>query len=50
MEKVESKCENGVKIEFKETPHYYKITAGSKTWYWNGDTGEFDGTSYQVAD
>ena len=39
------KCQNGVELKFEETPYYYKVTVGSKTWYWNKDTGKFDGTS-----
>ena len=27
---------------------YFKIIVGKKTWYWNIDTGEFDGTSFKV--
>jgi len=46
----ELKCSNGVKVEFKETPYYYKITVGNKTWYWNNDTGQFDGTSFKIAE
>lgn len=42
------KCTNGVEIKFGETPCYYKVTVGKKTWYWNKDTGEFDGTSFPV--
>lgn len=46
----ESKCNNGIKVKFEETPYYYKVTVGNKTWYWNKDTGEFDGTSFRIAE
>ena len=42
------KFTNGEEIVFEETPYYYKVTVGRKTWYWNKDTGEFDGTSCRV--
>ena len=42
------KCKNGVEVKFEETPYYYKVRVGNKTWYWNIDTGEFDGTSFRV--
>ena len=44
----EVECTNGKKVKFEETPYYYKLTIGNKTWYWNKDTGEFDGTSFRV--
>jgi len=37
------KCSNGIILKFEETPYYYKVTVGNKTWYWDKDTGEFDG-------
>ena len=43
------KCENGVEIRIKESQLYVKVTVGGKTWYWNKDTGEFDGTSFTKA-
>ncbi len=43
------KCTNGWTVTFEETPYYFKLTVGNKTWYWNRDTGEFDGTSFKVA-
>jgi len=46
----EVKCTNGENVSFEETPYYYKVTVGEKTWYWNRDTGEFDGTSFKVAE
>jgi len=45
----ELKCDNGAKVEFEETPYYFKLTIGDKTWYWDRDTGEYDGTSFKVA-
>ena len=42
--------ENGEKLEFKESPYYFTITIGKKTWYWDRDTGKYDGVSYQVVD
>ena len=44
------KCKNGVVLKFEGTPYYYKVTVGKKTWYWNRDTGEFDGESFKVAE
>ena len=44
------KCKNGVKIKAEETPYYYKVTVGKKTWYWNIDTGEFDGESFNIVE
>ena len=44
----EAKCTNGEKVKFEETPYYFKLTIGRKTWYWNKDTGEFDGTSFDM--
>jgi hypothetical protein len=32
------KCKNGIEIKFEETPFYYKVVVGNKTWYWNKDT------------
>ena len=46
----ETKCSNGTKIKIEETPYYYKVTVGGKVWYWNRDTGEYDGTSCRVGD
>ncbi len=46
----ESKCSKGIKVKFEETPYYYKVTVGKKTWYWNKDTGEFDGTSFDMTE
>ena len=43
------KCKNGVEISFKETPYYYKVIIGNKTWYWNKDTGKFDGISIELS-
>ncbi len=38
-----ARCKNGVELKFEETPYYYKVTVGNKTWYWDKDTGEYDG-------
>jgi len=46
----EVKCTNNEVVIFEETPFYLKLTIGRKTWYWNRDTGKYDGVSYQVAD
>ena len=46
----EVKCTNGEMVSFEETPYYYKLTIGKKTWYWDRDTGKYDGVSYQVVD
>lgn len=42
----ELKCDNDVLIKIEETPYYYKVTVGGKTWYWTKGTGKFDGTSF----
>ena len=31
----EVKCINGEMVSFEETPYYFKLTIGNKTWYWN---------------
>jgi len=41
-------CANGVEIKFEETPYYFTVTVGGKTWYWDIDTGKFSGTSVEV--
>ncbi len=38
-----ARCKNGGELKFEETPYYYKVTIGNKTWYWDKDTGEYDG-------
>ena len=45
----EVKCTNGDEIKFEETPYYFKLTKGLKTWYWNRDNGEYDGVSHRVS-
>jgi len=45
----EVKLDNGNEIRFEETPYYFKITIGKRTWYWKKETGEFDGTSFTRA-
>jgi hypothetical protein len=42
------KCKNGTEIKFEEDSFYYTVTVGKKTWYWKKDTGEFDGTSWEM--
>lgn len=37
------KCNDGTQIKCKETPYYFTVIIDRKTWYWNKDTGEFDG-------
>jgi len=37
------KCKNGAVIEIRESPYYFTVTIGGGTWYWNIDTGKFDG-------
>lgn len=34
----------------EESQLYVKVIVGNKTWYWNKETGEFDGTSFKVAE
>ncbi len=46
----EVKCTNGEKGKFEVIRCYFKLTLGNKTWYWNRDTGGFDGTSFKVAE
>ena len=42
------KCNNGVEIKIEESQLYVKVIVDRKTWYWNKETGEFDGTSFDV--
>ena len=42
------RCKNGVELKFEETSYYFKVIVGNQTWYWNRDTGEFDGVSFDV--
>jgi len=44
----EVKCTNGEDLRFEETPYYFKIIIGRKVWYWDRDTGKYDGTACQV--
>ena len=44
------KCNNGVEIKIEESQLYVKVIVGDKTWYWNKGTGEYDGTSFKVAE
>ena len=44
----ECKCSNGIKVKFEETPYYITLTVGNRIWYWNRETGEFDGTSRAI--
>jgi len=44
------KCENGVTIEAKESPCYFMVVIGNRTWYWNKDTGKFSGTSKKISE
>jgi len=44
----ETKSANGTRVVFEETPYYFKLTMGNKTWYWDRDTGKFDGTSWPM--
>ncbi|MBA7579759.1 hypothetical protein ES708_21635 [subsurface metagenome] len=50
MVKQEVKLKNDQSIKFEETPYYFKVSVGKRTWYWNRDTGEFDGTSCKVGE
>jgi len=43
----EVECTNKVKVKFEETPYYFKLTVGGKTWYWCRDTGRYDGVSFE---
>lgn len=40
----------GDKISLEVSPRYLMVIVGRQTYYFNKATGEFDGTSYQVAD
>ncbi|GAJ10927.1 unnamed protein product [marine sediment metagenome] len=42
----ELKCSNGTKVIFEETPYFFKLTIGHKTWYWERETGKYDGVSF----
>ena len=42
------KCDNGIEIKIEESQLYVKVIVGNKTWYWNKETGEFDGTSFDA--
>ena len=44
------KCDNGTEIRIEESRLYVKVIVGNKAWYWNKETGEFDGTSFKVAE
>lgn len=46
----QSKCATGDAVTFEETPYYFKLTIGIKTWYWDKDTGKYDGISVRVVD
>ncbi len=37
-------------IKFEVSPFYFTVTNKHKTWYWNKETGEFDGTSWDMTD
>lgn len=41
-------CSNGIEIKIEESQLYVKVIVGNKTWYWNKDTGEYDGTAFRV--
>lgn len=45
---LSSECLNGETIRAEEGPFYFKVTVGDKTWYWNRDTSEYDGTSFTI--
>ncbi len=36
------------KAKIEVTDYYYKLTIGDETWYWNKDTGKYDGHSKKV--
>lgn len=44
------KCTNGAEVKVEDNDLYVKVIVGKRTWYWNRDTGEFDGTSFRVAE
>ncbi len=44
----DTKLKNGDKVKIEETPYYLTITLENRTWYWNKDTGKYDGTSCKV--
>ena len=46
----EAKCTNGDIVKLEETPFYFELTIGSKTWYWGRETGKYDGWSFKVVD
>jgi len=42
------RSKNGKDLICEITPYYFKVTLGNKTWYWNIDTGEYDGESIEL--
>ena len=44
----EVECTNGEKVKFEETPNYFILTIGDKSWYWDRATGKYDGTSWAI--
>ncbi len=40
--------ELGDKIKLEISSHYLEVTVGEKTYYFNKETGEFDGTSWPM--
>jgi len=36
------------KVTFRKGLYFYIVTSGKKSWYWSIETGEFDGTSWDV--
>ena len=41
-----AKCTKGEIVTFEETPLFFKLTIGHKTWYWAKETGKYDGVSF----
>jgi hypothetical protein len=36
-------CDNGTQVICEKSPYYFMVTVGDETWYWNRETGEFEG-------
>ena len=48
MERMAVKCRDGIELKFEERSFYYRVTVGNKSWYWNKETGKYDGVSIKV--
>ena len=45
------KCDElGDKIKLEVSPYYFKVIVGRKTYYFEKETGKFDGTSFDMTE